>query len=857
MSSISFWAKTTTDQESGEKKPGISVDEHMLNVGSVALALSETMPSLLNEFGLCGSNVAAFAALHDLGKISPGFQRKCLAWLKENDLETQDHNGGGDSAWSNHAKMTQIAVHKVLADMKIQNKTAGYIAAILGAHHGTIQDGPEIINNRKINEMQRKKHFNIDWISEWEKSARRVMEYFKADLSCVSLNDNSPELWFLAGITTISDWIGSDEKHFQSDSALSTERRFARALEVVHEIGLTLPKIYGGLNFSEIFGFPDETKPNNMQLKAVECIQGPGVYIIEAPMGMGKTEAALWAAYNLLLAEKAKGIYFALPTQITSNRMHLRMKSFINKIAPGSTPSCLIHGNSWLITDGLPQTDQENLENSENAKTRRSWFVGNKRSLIAPFGVGTIDQALLGVVAAKYFFLRHFALAGKVVILDEIHSYDLYTGTLVTKLVQTLKNLGCTVIILSATLTEKRRNELLLSSTVLSSDSYPLITGFTKHDPNIFIKGECDRLNKKKMGKEIDIRFKNENNAQEEAVEAARRGSVVLWVCNTVRSSQEQYAKFVQYKDEFSVGLLHSRFPFWRREQLEDEWMKRLGKENKNRDGCILVSTQIVEQSVDIDSDLLITELAPTDMLFQRLGRLWRHPRENRLGKPIAIILEEKHTIEEYKTMDQKEIQNSFGPKAKIYFPDILLNSLEVWKQYDTITIPDQIRSMLEATYQDDKDFPDAWLKFSCDRFGSEASKRFLAIRNSNYWQLALNDEEGLQTRINEIPTVSVILCKQIQMNHVILLNNENIQFKNDRFDIKLARAIHKNLVKIPKCHFNLIVPDRRLQNYLHGEFAIGIVADGKVEIDGLKDGTVVQWGNDEGVKINRAGGRA
>ena len=220
-----------------------------------------------------------------------------------------------------------------------------------------------------------------------------------------------------------------------------------------------------------------------MQIKALNTITGPGVYVIEAPMGIGKTEAALGAAYQLLITEKAKGIYFALPTQATSNRMHLRMNEFLRRIAPEAPASRLIHGNSWL------------MEHDFGFHPAAKWTKGSRQRMhgpdetglprpsglcIAPFGVGTVDQALLGVVAAKHFFVRHFALAGKVVILDEIHSYDIYTGTLIDKLITTLEGLGCTVIVLSATLTGKRRGQIVSGPDDAPNDAelpYPLITG--------------------------------------------------------------------------------------------------------------------------------------------------------------------------------------------------------------------------------------------------------------------------------------------------------------------------------------------------------------------------------------------
>ena len=171
---------------------------------------------------------------------------------------------------------------------------------------------------------------------------------------------------------------------------------------------------------------------------------------------------------------------------------------------------------------------------------------------------------------------------------------------------------------------------------------YPLITG-----RNEGVSLEPVSASPPKS-REVRVDFVSAGKAWEEAIALARKGGAVLWICNTVDAAQKQYQQFTNpTRPEFPVGLLHSRFPFWRREQLETEWMERFGKDGKTRCGSILVSTQVVEQSVDLDADLLITELAPTDMLLQRLGRLWRHEREHRpVDSARLCILEEEKNLD-------------------------------------------------------------------------------------------------------------------------------------------------------------------------------------------------------------------
>jgi len=336
----------------------------------------------------------------------------------------------------------------------------------------------------------------------------------------------------------------------------------------------------------------------------------------------------------------------------------------------------------------------------DDARTGRDWFSSAKRALIAPFGVGTIDQALLGAVAAKHFFVRHFALAGKVVILDEVHSYDLYTGTLIDRLIETLEGLGCTVIVLSATLSGKRRGQIVSipddNNSNVAEHPYPLIAG--RRDGDVFEPVAPTPPS----SRDIEVSFNSEKDAISEAIEVAQQGGCVLWICNTVDAAQRQYRNFrKQAEGRFTIGLLHSRFPFWRRDELEKEWMTRLGKNSTTRCGSILVSTQIVEQSVDLDADLLITELAPTDMLLQRMGRLWRHERENRrIAKPRMCIIEEEKSLDEFRQMGAKDIVEAMGGKAHVYDPYVLLRSLIVWQGIEqSVSIPKQIRQLIEATY--------------------------------------------------------------------------------------------------------------------------------------------------------------
>ncbi len=847
-----FWAKTTRDG-----LPGISVLEHMLNVGCVAQCLADTTPGILARFGLQARLVGALAALHDLGKISPGFQAKSQVWLEAQGLSDIARRYRWEATTEgNHARVTQAAVQDLLPElMTIEPKTARCLAALLGAHHGRIQAAPtRPFRPEQSGPAISESNSRIEWDQARMMAGKAVMDAFQRPHCDMEMSYDSPALWWLAGLTSVADWIGSDERHFPPEGGMEEDARQPRARETVEEIGFRTPRIVSGLGFAELFGPSAGSTPYDMQIRAHEFIKGPGVYVIEAPMGMGKTEAALWVAYDLLAAGKARGIYFALPTQATSNRIHLRMDEFLRRITPDAGTVRLIHANSWLMDETSQKptlsTASTTGGRSEDARAGEDWFASAKRALLAPFGVGTVDQALLAVVAAKHFFVRQFALAGKVIILDEVHSYDLYTGTLIDRLVEVLEGLGCTVIILSATLTGRRRAQLVpldLDSGDPRTLPYPMISGCPEMCEASSIATDAPAK------RTVQVSFQSVDAALARAVKMALDGQVVLWICDTVGSAQEQFDRVTSAAgSRFPVGLLHSRFPFWRREELEGEWMTRLGKDGATRCGCILVSTQIVEQSVDLDADFLVTELAPTDMLFQRMGRLWRHERPGRPGDPEMVILEEPQTLDALRSLDGKAIVLALGTKAYVYSPYVLLRSLEVWRSATTVSIPDQIRERIEATYEErcEGEEPDAWQKLFIEMYGKKTVYQQLALQSSNIWTVALEDEEGVQTRLSELPTVQLILCRNIEARRCVFLNGDSETMGNDQHQLNVSRAIQKNLVKVPKHIFKAVRPCAAFDQYLYGLQTLGVVSDERVRVDGLKDGVQIRWSTEGGLRI-------
>jgi CRISPR-associated endonuclease/helicase Cas3 len=822
-----LWAKTTkTDM------PGKSVLSHMNDVCAVAGLLLKTHEKQFEKVKCDLEQIAIIAGLHDIGKISPGFQAKCPEWIKMFSL----HANYGAPYEKDHSIVTQYTIQKILQENGMKTEPAELWAAILGAHHGRLhKPGVKLQVNDK----------------EWEKKREEIIMGFRGSTSLPDYPiDNSwPFLWWLAGLVSVSDWIGSAEEWFPVSQETTPADSKRNALCALNTIGFDTPNIKQGLSFGDAFIDATTGKAfiqNDLQLKAEQNIQEPGLYIIEAPMGMGKTEAALWCAYQLIQKEKATGFYFALPTQATSNRIHIRVNEFLGRITGDQAYSRLVHAGSWLLDEiKVPTLKSATDDEKESNRDAIDWFASKKRGLIAPFGVGTIDQALMSVIAVKHFFVRQFALAGKVIILDEVHSYDLYTGTLIKTLCERLLSLGCTIILLSATLTKEIKKRFVGTEVNDGKEHYPQISGLGIKPVEVLPP----------KPKTVKIQVRSENDALVEALSRADHGASVLWVCDTVNKAQQMFdlAK-TNDKTNFEIGILHARFPVFRRQELEEYWMEKLGKTGKNRSGCILFSTQIVEQSVDLDADFMVSELAPTDMLLQRMGRLWRHERENRsVDEPAIWVVAENFTMEEFQTASAQNIKKMFGTKAMVYAPYVLLRSLQLLKDKGEIDLPRHIQSMLEETYKTNYDEPKGWLDLCEEIEGVGFALRNAAEFETNVWNLALDDEEGkAKTRTNGLETIQLILSEKQENNKLYLLNGSIIDLKGDVFILQEARSLAMNIVKVPKyCFDEDSKPlNKKLSTIVRGIWKVGFVEAGNVHSTYLKNSYIMRYTPEKGVEI-------
>ncbi|WP_058914442.1 CRISPR-associated helicase Cas3' [Entomohabitans teleogrylli] len=669
----------------GSLMPGRNVYEHCLIVGSVAKYLIGHFPEYLRKV-LFPEGSSLVAACHDTGKLSPTFYLRLQIALNSTSssqvqslLSTLGFSSGATAAEIGHFEQARWGGHAGAGAIALEDISgSSHIGVIVGQHHGCrsvtsfYSADSEVLGGK-----------------EWQSERRALVEALQRVLNepwpAITRSDFALRQ-LLAGLTSVSDWIGSNSLF--DDPALSWQNQLPLALKVA---GIATPRFIPNLEFGEIF--KDEMgcpySPNESQLSLYEAVVGPGVYVLEAPMGLGKTEAALYAAYKVLAAGQARGIYFALPTQLTSDKIHQRFTTYLQAIlVSGSNhhQALLLHGKSHL----------QEQEMGEEGRPGGHWFSSRKRGLLAPFAVGTLDQALMAAMNVTHGFVRAFGLAGKVVILDEVHSYDAFTSLIMQKLVEMLRELHCTVIILSATLTQSRR-AALLSEPDYDCDAYPVISAQSRVSSDVLSLPLCPPESKKVL---LQCVPHESTIALEEALLRAEQGQQVLWIENTVSDAQARYFDFAARCAEMDIacGLLHSRFTQRDRAVIEDSWVGLYGKGGwgqRVQTGRILVGTQVLEQSIDIDADFLVTRFAPTDLLMQRLGRLWRHAKTPR---PDDARCEAWILAPDLKSAIVSP-EREFGASALVYSPYILCRSLEVWQGCSAVSLPKDIRLMLEATY--------------------------------------------------------------------------------------------------------------------------------------------------------------
>ena len=585
--------------------------------------------------------------VHDIGKLSCCFAGPIMELLPEprqrlekyTTLSYREQN----RKYSRHA----LASEAILRWLKCPNG----LASVAGAHHGKPQTGKNVLD--QLDDEEEEGSWESNYWPEgeqefWESCWRELFDYALQESGFSSVGElpqlTIPAEILLTGLLIMADWIASNPRYFPliPVEELGDESLYpARTERAWQKFAPTLPwevqeAAADPAEFRERFGF----LPNEVQqamLEAVNNAQEPGIFILEAQMGVGKTEAALAAAEVLAQRCGEGGIFFGLPTQATANGIFGRLLNWAQKQSDGLEHSIrLAHGMAQLNTDYLklqqePVPVEDDADDPEERVMVHQWFQGSKQALLANFVIGTVDQLLMAALQQKHVMLRHLGLAGKVVVIDECHAYDAYMNCYLDRALNWLGEYRVPVILLSATLPAKRRTELVtayLNRKTLpdapwkTCRGYPLLTwtdgkqveqtGIPLHTPP----------------RRVTMESLTEEHLPEMLQNALREGGCAGVIVNTVRKAQDLAARLREELPEFEVLVFHAQFLMPDRAEKEQRLMERIGKRSTpaQRDRLIVVGTQVLEQSLDIDFDYMITELCPMDLLLQRIGRLHRHP---------------------------------------------------------------------------------------------------------------------------------------------------------------------------------------------------------------------------------------
>lgn len=735
-----FWAKSVRGtQDLATFHPLIC---HMIDVAMVARAMWDTVLSPLTRSRIAGALeidedvarawVCFWAGLHDMGKASPAFQLMIEAArprLEGAALFCPARRPDGP-----HGTVTTRTLPDILESLfGLSRPVAMRVASSIGGHHGVIP-ASTTVNNLTSEAVGQGR-----WGEERVALVQALASLLDVPRDTPPQRLNNATAMWLAGFVSVADWIGSDDSYFRftvpdkigllenlAHYAAEATTTAQRALRDLRWTGWT-PSTQT-LPFAALF--PSITTPVPMQEAIValaEQLQEPGIVIIEAPMGEGKTEAAMYLADHWSVALGQRGSYFALPTQATSNQMFGRVKAFLKHRYPEDVVNLqLLHGHASL-SDELQvlhrdhdrafaprNISNENAHDAElPAVVAAEWFTHRKRGLLAPFGVGTIDQALLAALATHHVFVRHFGLAHKTVIIDEVHAYDTYMSTLLERLLAWLGALGASVVLLSATLPNKRRKELAQayltgmgrSNAEIPDAPYPRITWATATTAGAeHVAASPERAKDVRLAW-IDGRLPLADDEPFELgqrlLDSLKNGGCAAVICNTVGRAQQVYQALKPYFPGLAddglpeLDLLHARYLFKDRDEREKRVLARFGKDGRRPGRAVLVATQIIEQSLDLDFDLMVSDMAPIDLILQRLGRLHRHkrPRPDGLADPMVWLCRPE--------IAENGVPNFGRGTEHVYAKHMLLRSWLELRNRDSIDLPGDVESLIEAVYAD------------------------------------------------------------------------------------------------------------------------------------------------------------
>ena len=657
-----FWAKLKTNED------GAVIDWHPLLAHSADVAavveallqrtiLRDRLASLIGWDTLSDVHVArlsALAALHDAGKVNHGFQNRAFG-----ETPTSDHVGPMVGVYNASDPMAHLAPMGIaeMQNWAVDLDVLGHLLLATFGHHG------EPVRPGRHDPML------------WEETEAR-----DPNLGLSTLSDHA-QRWFPAayegdappfpdtpalqhafnGLLTLADWIGSDETFFEfADTADSPmERARARATGAIEKLFLDARPPRGALGngstFDQILENPDwDPYPIQEAVRDVPLHENGGLTVLESDTGSGKTEAALARYVRLFREGLVDGLYFAVPTRTAATQLHGRVTAAAERLFPEEQRPPVVQAvPGYIKADDVTATrlpESYGVRWDEQVQHRGWAAEGSKRYLAAPIAVGTVDQVLLSTLQASHAHMRGTTLLRHLLVVDEVHASDAYMTRLMDRVLDQHLAAGGHALLMSATLGASARVHLTTeengdvpSLEKAEATDYPLVThvGADRSDPESIYAASSGE------SKTVEPALQAEAGAPasvaERALRHARNGARVLVIRNLVddciatqRALEDQADdRDLLFGVEGTPGPHHSRFAPDDRQRLDDAIEDTFGPDAPSR-GVVAVATQTVEQSLDLDADLMITDLCPMDVLLQRIGRLQRHGRARPEGYETA-----------------------------------------------------------------------------------------------------------------------------------------------------------------------------------------------------------------------------
>lgn len=744
--------------------------------------------------------------LHDVGKVTPAFQMKddgLAARVRAAGLDWRNLSPRQGRGW-HHSAAGAFIVRRCLQGSGWGADGCGWVWPLIAGHHGVIPPIGRTVPKRN-GEAQGRSQAWVDAQDAFVSQIATDLGVDLASLADVRVPSRAGQL-AISGLIIMADWVASDQTRFggQADLAdVSLARSRGRAVRAWADLGLR-----GGWRAGRAapvgvadlvrhrFGKPARDAQAGV-VRAAEEMTGPGLLIVEAPMGEGKTEAALVAAEVLARRFGADGVFVGMPTQATADPMFTRVGAWSVQVDP-EAPLGLLHGRArfnkeWMalrqqtvfggICDDADEYGMDDVYGAAGAAgsadqpaaggvAAAEWFFGRKRGLLAPVAVGTIDHVLHAATRTKHVMLRQAGLAGRVVVLDEVHAYDVYMAQFLFEALRWLADAGVPVIALSATLPPQLRRSLIRAYTQGALQSrdvappleaeeeragYPRVTStcVVEENPVTRVRSYPSWRTSLPVGVEIldeDEAFTPAGVAATVTAEMIG-GGCALVVCNTVARAQAVYeALRPVFADD--VVLLHARFTAATRATRTERVVDSLGPPGppgrsaaaRRPERLVVVATQVAEQSFDIDVDLLLTDLAPIDLLLQRIGRLHRHERP---GQARLARFQQPRVIVSGVRFDPDR-PPTWPPGSHAVYGDYLLLRSAALVASAAVdagwSVPAEVPSLVAAGYGTEPLGPDGWAPTAAryQQEAAEAEKR--RETNARAFLLSGEDELGKPT---------------------------------------------------------------------------------------------------------------